>query len=71
MGNTSIADWKNKGYEKKLIPFPYPTTTLISLRDKNITYLNYFLFRPTCGGGTIYSNGFFCSVNFGRSIYSS
>ena len=23
------------------------------------------------GGGTIYSNGFFCSVNFGRSIYSS
>ena len=23
------------------------------------------------GGGTIYSNGFFCSDNFGRSIYSS
>ena len=26
---------------------------------------------PLVGGGTIYSNGFFCSVNFGRSIYSS
>ena len=23
------------------------------------------------GGGTIYSNGFFCSDNFRRSIYSS
>ena len=23
------------------------------------------------GGGTIYANGFYCSVNFGRSIYSS
>ena len=26
---------------------------------------------PLVGGGTIYSNGFFYSVNFGRSIYSS
>ena len=26
---------------------------------------------PHEGGGTIYSNGFFCSDNFGRSIYSS
>ena len=26
---------------------------------------------PLEGGGTIYSNGFFCSDNFGRSIYSS
>ena len=26
---------------------------------------------PLLGEGTIYSNGFFCSVNFGRSIYSS
>ena len=26
---------------------------------------------PLEGGGTIYSNGFFCSDNFDRSIYSS
>ena len=31
-----------------------------------------FLFRTHfVGGGTIYSNGFFCSHNFGRSILSS
>ena len=33
---------------------------------------SFLLFRPLFrGGGTIYSNVFFCSVNFGRSIYSS
>ena len=40
---------------------------------RHSVFLNKFsLFRPHLwGGGTIYSNGFFCSVNFGRSIYSS
>ena len=32
----------------------------------------YFIVpTPFEGEGTIYSNGFFCSVNFDRSIYSS
>ena len=31
----------------------------------------FFVPNPLVGEGTIYSNGFFCSINFGRSIYSS
>ena len=36
-------------------------------------YFLLFLFWPHFSGegGTIYSTGFFCSVNFDRSIYSS
>ena len=33
--------------------------------------LRFFVPTPLEGGGTLYSNGFFCSVNFRRSIYSS
>ena len=33
--------------------------------------MDIFLFRPLLREGTICSNGFFCSDNFDRSIYSS
>ena len=45
-----------------------PSKQLIAPKADNF-YL--FVLTPLEGGGTIYSNGLFCSDNFGRSIYSS
>ena len=35
-----------------------------------LNVLDIIVPTPLEGGGTIYSNGFFCSDNFGRSTYS-
>ena len=36
-----------------------------------LSSLKLLFLTPIEGRGTIYSDGFFCSDNFGRSIYSS
>ena len=58
------------------------TSAVISLCIRNISVHFSFVIGMSCmqpiivptplvGGGIIYLNGFFCSDNFGRSIYSS
>ena len=41
------------------------------LPSSALIYKTLIFPTPLVGGGTIYSIGFFCSDNFGRSIYSS
>ena len=51
-----------------LLVFPLNFSPFFYIFSSSLFYCS----DPTCGGGgNIYSNGFFCSVNFGRPIYSS